>query len=271
MASNRQNDRETRQARERLRAYQARQTVHETRAKRRVRDNWIAGGAVLIVVVLAVATQLLYFAQPGTPSASGSPSATPTPSVSATPTPSASASAQTYTLPPKTLAGNRNWTGTLSINGIPLGVELDGSTAPQAVSSTIALTQKGFYNGLNCHRLTTGGFYVLQCGDPKGDGTGGPGYAYGPIENAPKDNVYPAGTLAMARQSDNANSQGSQFFIVYKDTTIPSDSAGGYTVLGKVTTGLDELISKVTDKGVQGGGTDGKPAVTTTIDSFTLQ
>jgi peptidyl-prolyl cis-trans isomerase B (cyclophilin B) len=259
VASNRQNDRETRQARERLRAYQARQTVHETKTKRRVRDNWIAGVAVLIVVVLAVATQLLYFAKPGTPSASGSPS------------PSPSASAQTYTLPPKTLAGNRHWTGTLSINGIPLAVDLDGAKAPQAVSSTIALASKGFYNGVNCHRLTTGGFYVLQCGDPKGDGTGGPGYSYGPIENAPKSNVYPAGTLAMARQSNNASSQGSQFFIVYKDTTIPSDSAGGYTVIGKVTSGLGTLISQVTDKGVQGGGTDGKPVVTTTIDGFTLQ
>ncbi len=75
----------------------------------------------------------------------------------------------------------------------------------------------------------------------------------------------------MARQSGNAASQGSQFFIVYKDSTIPSDSAGGYTVLGKITSGLDTLMTDVTDKGVQGGGTDGKPAVTTKIDSFTLQ
>lgn len=255
MASNRQNDREARQARERLRAYQARQTVHETKTKRRQRDNWIAGGAVLVVIVLAVATQLLYFAKPGTPSASASPSA----------------SAQTYTLPPKTLAGNRHWTGALTINDIALGVDLDGAKAPQAVSSTIGLASKGFYDGLTCHRLTNGGFYVLQCGDPKGDGSGGPGYSYGPIENAPKDDIYPAGTLAMARQSDNASSQGSQFFIVYKDTKIPSDSAGGYTVIGKVTSGLDKLISGVTDKGVQGGGTDGKPVVATTIDSFSLQ
>ncbi len=250
-----QNDREARQARERLRAYQARQTVHERKTARRKRDNWIAGAAVLVIVVLAVATQLLYFAKPGKPSASASPSA----------------SAAAYTLPPKTLAGNRHWTGTLTINGIALGVDLDGAKAPQAVSSTIELAQKGFYNGLSCHRLTNGGFYVLQCGDPNGDGSGGPGYSYGPIENAPKDNVYPAGTIAMARQTGNANSQGSQFFIVYKETTIPADSAGGYTVIGEVTSDLGQLVSKVADKGVQGGGTDGKPAVTTTIDGFTLQ
>lgn len=255
MAPSKQNDRDARQARERLRAYQARQTVHEEKAKRRKRDNWIAGIAVVVIVALAVGTQLLFFAKPGESSASPSPS------------PSASALA----LPPSTLAGGRTWTGTLTINDIPLGVSLDGAAAPQAVSSTIALTQKNFYDGVSCHRLTDGGFYVLQCGDPKGDGTGGPGYSYGPIENAPADDVYPAGTLAMARQSGNAESQGSQFFIVYKDTTIPHDDAGGYTVIGTVTSGLDTLISKVADKGVADGSKDGKPAVTTKIDSFTLQ
>ncbi len=256
MAPNKQNDREARQARERLRAYQARQTVHEAKARRRVRDNWLAGIGVLVVVVLAVLTQLLYFTSgPGKPVASPKPSA----------------SAAAYTLPPKTLAGNRQWTGTMTINAIPLGISLDGAKAPQAVSSTIALSQKGFYDGLSCHRLTTSGIYVLQCGDPKGDGTGGPGYTYGPVENAPADNVYPAGTLAMARSGSNANSQGSQFFIVYKTSTIPSDSAGGYTVIGKVTSGLDQLISQVADKGVQGGATDGKPNVTTTIKGITVQ
>jgi peptidyl-prolyl cis-trans isomerase B (cyclophilin B) len=255
VAPKQQNEREARQARERLRAYQARQTVHETKLKRRVRDNWIAGVAVLIVVALAVTTQLLYFAKPSASSASPSPSA----------------SAQANKLPAKTLAESRSWTGTLTINDIPLGVELDGAAAPQAVSSTIALTQNKFYDGLTCHRLTNGGFYVLQCGDPEGTGSGGPGYEYGPIENAPADNVYPAGTLAMARQQSNASSQGSQFFIVYKDTTIPADSAGGYTVIGKVTSGLDKLVSGVVDKGIKDGSSDGAPTVATKIDTFTLQ
>lgn len=258
MAPSKQNDRDARQARERLRAYQARQTVHEEKVRRRRRDNWVAGIAVLVIVALAIGTQLLFFAKPAATSASASPS----------PSPSSSAAAG---VPSKSIAEGRTWTGDLTINGIKLGVSLDGAAAPQAVSSTIALTQKKFYDGLTCHRLTNGGFYVLQCGDPNGDGSGGPGYSYGPIENAPKDDKYPAGTLAMARQSGNANSQGSQFFIVYKDTTIPSDSAGGYTVIGTITSGLDALVTDVADKGVQGGGTDGKPAVATKIDSFTLQ
>lgn len=251
-----QNDREARQARERLRAYQARQTVHLHKAKRRRRDNWVAGIAAVVIVALAVGTQLLYFsAGPGAAKASSS----------------ASPSSSAATVPPKTLAEDRTWTGTLTINDVPLGVSLDGAAAPQAVSSTVSLVQKKFYDGLTCHRLTNGGFYVLQCGDPNGDGSGGPGYSYGPIENAPADNVYKAGTIAMARQGNNAQSQGSQFFIVYEDTTIPSDQAGGYTVIGHVTSGLDELKKQVTDKGIEGGKTDGAPAVKTTIDRFTLQ
>ncbi|NUU05576.1 peptidylprolyl isomerase [Leifsonia sp. C5G2] len=254
-----QNDREARQARERLRAYQARQTVHVHKAKRRRRDNWVAGIAAVVIVALAVGTQLLYFsAGPGAAkaSSSASPSASPT---------------STATVPPKRLAEDRTWTGTLTINNVPLGVSLDGAAAPQAVSSTVSLVQKKFYDGLTCHRLTNGGFYVLQCGDPNGDGSGGPGYSYGPIENAPADNVYKAGTIAMARQGNNAASQGSQFFIVYEDTTIGADNAGGYTVIGHVTSGLDELKAQVTDKGIEGGKTDGAPAVKTTIDGFTLQ
>ncbi|MET3567795.1 peptidyl-prolyl cis-trans isomerase B (cyclophilin B) [Leifsonia sp. 563] len=253
-----QNDREARQARERLRAYQARQTVHEHKVKRRKRDNWVAGIAAIVIVALAVGTQLLYFsAGPGAAKASSSSSPSTSPSAGG--------------VPPKTLAEDRTWTGTMTINGVPLGVSLDGAAAPQAVSSTVSLVQKKFYDGLTCHRLTNGGFYVLQCGDPKGDGSGGPGYEYGPIENAPADDVYKAGTIAMARQGNNAESQGSQFFIVYEDTKIPSDDAGGYTVIGSVTSGLDQLKAQVTDKGIEGGKTDGAPAVKTTIDSFTLQ
>ena len=112
---------------------------------------------------------------------------------------------------------------------------------------------------------------MLQCGDPQGDGTGGPGFSYGPIENAPQDDFYPAGTIAMARQVGNASSQGSQFFIVYKDSTIPSYIAGGYTVIGHVTSGLDGLVNYVINGGVSGGGTDGVPATPVKITGITVQ
>ena len=131
--------------------------------------------------------------------------------------------------------------------------------------------QSGFYDGLGCHRLTTEGLFVLQCGDPNGDGTGGPGYTYGPIENAPEDGVYPAGTIAMARQAGDAESQGSQFFIVYEDTTLTADEAGGYTVIGRVTDGLDALRSEIVDFGTVDEAPDGQPVRPVTITSFDVE
>src|SRR5699024_12416656 len=98
------------------------------------------------------------------------------------------------------------------------------------------LAGDGFFQGTACHRLLPDS--LLQCGDPTATGTGGPGYTFGPIENAPPDDKYPAGTIAMARQANDAESMGSQFFLVFFDTTLPSDSAGGYTVFGHITFGL---------------------------------
>ena len=152
-----------------------------------------------------------------------------------------------------------------------LGLELDGMAAPQAVASFVSLAQTEFFAGLTCHRLTTEGIFVLQCGDPAGDGSGGPDYRFGPIENAPEDDVYPEGTLAMARQGGDGSSMGSQFFIVYEGSTIPSDAAGGYTVLGRITSGLDSLMTGIVDAGAEGGAADGAPAVPTTITSITIQ
>ncbi len=146
--------------------------------------------------------------------------------------------------PDKSLAGGKTYTVTLTTSCGPIVLTLDGAKAPQGVASTIFLAGNGFYNDVSCHRLTTEGIYVLQCGDPGGDGKGGPGYNYGPVENAPANNVYPAGTVAMARVNNNASSMGSQFFLVYKTSTIPSDNAGGYTVLGKITSGMD-ILQKV--------------------------
>jgi peptidyl-prolyl cis-trans isomerase B (cyclophilin B) len=265
-------EREAREARGRVRAFQARKAVNEHQQKRRARDNIVAGGILLLVLVVAVVAQLLYFGPgPGAADPDDSASETAEPTEAPTdgavsPTPGANAG----DVPPSDLAEGRTWTGTLTLNDIDLGVELDGALAPQAVSSTVNLVQSGFYDGLTCHRLTNGGFSVLQCGDPAGDGTGGPGYYYGPVENAPADGVYPAGTIAMARAADGY-SHGSQFFLVYDDTAIPANAAGGYTVIGTVTSGLDQLVSGVVAAGIADGGTDGAPAVPTSITGFTLQ
>src|SRR5690606_22140275 len=135
----------------------------------------------------------------------------------------------TRELPDPALAEGRTWQVGLTTTAGGLSLELDGAAAPQAVASFVTLAEDGFFDGTTCHRLVTSGIFVLQCGDPTGTGTGGPGYAYGPIENAPADDVYPAGTVAMARMENDGSSMGSQFFLVYEDSTIPSDAAGGYT------------------------------------------
>src|SRR5690606_36246532 len=122
-----------------------------------------------------------------------------------------------------------------------------------------------------CHRLTNyDGMKVLQCGEPNGNGTGGPDYRFGPIENDPEDDQYPAGVIAMARQSNNAHSMGSQFFIVLDDSEIPSDSAGGYTVFGKVTSGLDDLIDSVAAQGIVDDAPDGKPIAPAVISTISV-
>lgn len=188
------------------------------------------------------------------------------PVVSDSPAPTASNAA---IVPDPQISENRAWSGSMQLNDLELEIELDGKLAPQATANFLSLANSGFYKDISCHRLTNGGFYVLQCGDPNGDGSGGPGYSFGPIENAPTDNKYPRGTIAMARVGNDSSSQGSQFFIVYEDTVIPADSAGGYTVFGRVTDGLDKLADLVAT-GVEGGGSDGKPVTPISIGTIAL-
>ncbi|MBL8928692.1 MAG: peptidylprolyl isomerase [Kineosporiaceae bacterium] len=171
--------------------------------------------------------------------------------------------------PAASQAQGRSWNLALETTCGQIGIVLDGAKAPQAVASTVFLSGKKFYDNTRCHRLTTKGIFVLQCGDPLGSGGGGPGYSYGPVENAPADNVYPAGTVAMARQGGKGDSMGSQFFLVYKDSTIPSDKAGGYSVIGTIVGGMD-VVEKVAAGGVLGGGTDGAPARAISITATTV-
>lgn len=149
---------------------------------------------------------------------------------------------------------------TLNTNRGPIAIAMDPK-APETVKSMTALSEKGFFNNTFCHRLTTQGIYVLQCGDPTGTGTGGPGYTV-PDENLPENlpNNYPTGTVAMANSGPNTN--GSQFFIVYQDTTLPP----AYTIWGKVASGLD-IVDQVAAAGVQGGQTDGPPVEKVVIET----
>lgn len=262
MAPSKNTEREAREARERLRRYNARQAVHENRLTRRRRDNIIAIIGVVAVAAAATGLQLFYFnGGPGTP--------TPVPSASETLAPEGQ---NVGNVPEPGFAEGKTYTGTLVLNGdVTLGVTLDAALAPQAVSSILADSLTGYYVDKTCHRLVTGTAGLIQCGSLDGTGATDPSYSYGPIENAPADGLYPAGTIAMARAGNDAYSNGRQFFIVFQDTTLPADNAGGYTVVGQVTSGLDDLVSKIADAGAVDGASDGAPVVPTTITSFTIQ
>lgn len=249
-------NRVSKEARDRISSYEARKAEFERNRKLTKRRNGIIVGAVSGFFALAIIAGVV--------------SAIVT-SLNPAPIPVPTATGTNQMAPDPSLSENRIWTGSMNIGGVPVGFELDGAAAPQAVASTVSLITFGFYEGVTCHRLTTEGIYVLQCGDPNGDGSGGPGYSYGPIENAPQDDFYPAGTIAMARQGGNGESMGSQFFIVYEDSVIPSDQAGGYTVIGHITSGLPQLIADITSKGTSTGASDGAPAVPVTMTAITVQ
>jgi peptidyl-prolyl cis-trans isomerase B (cyclophilin B) len=144
---------------------------------------------------------------------------------------------------------------------------LDRAAAPCTVQSFVSLAQEGYYNSTPCHRLTTSGIYVLQCGDPTGTGTGGPGYTI--PDEAKGNETYPAGTIAMAR-SPNAHSGGSQFFIVYKDSPNLMQHLGAlqYTVFGQVTSGM-KMIDQIAAKGANPTG-DGKPKLPITLTNVAV-
>ena len=278
--------RERQLARERYERQQAK------RASTRARKRQLQQIAAVVTAVVAVIGGMAFLTtlqddEPSTPGASsGSPSASA--SASASPeasgaSPSASSSdghghACTYARSPEKAAkdvgiptydeatAHTPFTATVKTNQGDLVIAMDAEKAPCTTNSFKHLASKGYFTKTSCHRLTTEGLFVLQCGDPTGSGGGGPGYGFG-IENAPADGKYPAGAVAMARSQD-PNSNGSQFFLVYKDSQLPTDG-GGYSIFGRVSKGLD-VVQKVADAGVQGGGGDGPPAAKVTIESVQL-
>jgi len=153
-----------------------------------------------------------------------------------------------------------------------IGLELDNSKTPCTVNNFTSLAKQGFFDNTKCHRLTTADeLGVLQCGDPTGSGTGGPGYRFpneyptnqyrltDPALKVPV--VYPRGTLAMANSGPGTN--GSQFFLVYRDSQLPPT----YTVFGTIDSAGLATLDKIAASGVAGGSDDGKPVADVTIKS----
>ncbi|RAJ35889.1 peptidyl-prolyl cis-trans isomerase B (cyclophilin B) [Kitasatospora sp. SolWspMP-SS2h] len=222
----------------------------EASAKRRKRNAIVAG--VLAVVVIGGVSSV----------AAGvfdSDKKKDDKAASAAPSPSASGK-QWATEPAMSIDTAAAYTATMDTSAGKVTFSLDAAKAPHTVNSFVFLAGQQFWDGTKCHRLTTEGIYVLQCGDPTGTGSGGPGYQFAD-ENL-TGATYPAGTVAMA--NSGANTNGSQFFLVYKDTQLPPS----YTPFGKITGGLD-VLQKIAAAGVQGGGGDGAPATPVNVTGIT--
>lgn len=175
--------------------------------------------------------------------------------------PAAGSAAKNVGTPPTTGISHTDVTATLVTSQGTIAIKLNAAAAPCTVNSFVYLASKGYFNGTSCHRLTTAGIFVLQCGDPTGTGAGGPGYSFAD-ENL-TGATYPAATVAMANAGPGTN--GSQFFLVYQDTTL----APSYTPFGTITSGLD-VVTKVAAAGTADGSQDGKPKLPVQITSVTV-
>jgi peptidyl-prolyl cis-trans isomerase B (cyclophilin B) len=275
------NKRERELARAKYERQQAKKLAEQAKRRQRYQVLTAVVVSALAVTGIVVLAKVVGHSSPST-AAGASTSPTPSVSTSTTPSPSPTVTAVVPTdgtpalceyrpggtpskpvTAPATTGPTKPATETakLTLNGKVVTVQLLASKAPCTVNSFVHLAAANFFNGTTCHRLTTGSLAVLQCGDPSGTGSGGPGYQFND-ENL-TGATYPAGTLAMANAGPNTN--GSQFFLVYADSTL----GPAYTPFGKVVGGLD-VLTAIGAAGVKGGGSDGAPANPVTINSVVV-
>jgi len=284
------NERQRRQAREKYRRQQEQRLARQ----RQVRRRW-AIGTLAVLVAAGVGTLLLVFLPGGghkkaAALPSKKPSASPTATAVAEPAhhcdyTSATSAAKKESLPPATPDFAASYQATINTNLGKISFNLLNSKATCTVNSFVHLAEAGYFNNTQCHRVVNSGIYVLQCGDAYATadaklscsttskiGTGGPGYDFA-SENL-TGAKYPAGTVAMAN-SGTANSNGSQFFIVFKDSTSVLNGTSGpaYTPFATVSSGLG-IVQNVAKDGYScqypsaGGGVPKKKVL---IDSVTIK
>ncbi len=288
----RKNERQRRQAREK---YRRQQEIRVAR-QRRLRKRWLTGTAAVLAAAL-IASLLLLVLPGGSPkkaaaSPSKSPSASPTASATAVAEPAhhcaytaATPVARKVSLPPTAPDYTSSYLATINTNLGKITFNLLNNKATCTVNSFVHLAEAGYFNNTQCHRLLTSGIYVLQCGDPYATatatlscsttskiGTGTPGYDFA-SENL-TGAKYSTGTVAMANEG-TASTNGSQFFIVYKDSTSGLNGSSGpsYTPFATVSSGLG-IVQNVAKDGyscqyAQAGG--GVPKKKVIIDSVTIK
>ncbi len=249
--------------------------------RRKRRNSVLAGLSALAVAGVIVGIALTTGDGSTKDELAGKPSATPTTGTGpCSYSPSGEASKKVSGTPDA--AGPKHKADTeviLTTNRGEIALTLDGAKAPCTTNSFTFLAAQKYFDATSCHRLTTAGIFVLQCGDPSATGSGGPGYQFAdenltalkPSTCTPESNattpcqvIYPRGTIAMANGGPGTN--GSQFFLVYKDSPL----APAYTPFGRITKGL-ELLDTVAKGGADSPTGDGKPKTTVTITSAKVQ
>ena len=287
----------TKKERQRQLARQAHQRRMQRRVDQAKRARQLSVSVIVAVVVVAVGVGGAAIAGAfgsGKSSAAANSSSTPaastsaSPSASATPSPTNTAAmvdgkciytksgtaARKVSLPPAKPDTSASYTAKFTTNRGVIRLKLDNA-APCTVNSFVSLADQSYFNNTHCHRLVTTGIYVLQCGDPTGTGEGGPGYVFNSenlsslkqvTADGTKEALYPAGSVAMANTGE-PDSNGSQFFFVYKNTDLPAS----YTPFGTITSGLS-IIQKVAKAGSDNsnGTGDGHPKEKVQIDSVTI-
>jgi len=272
-------ERQRKLARERHERRLAREADRQRRTRRIT--QWVSGGLVVLVLGGVVAFTVVHLssgnsASAASPSASSSPALSTSPPASPSPTPTGPVTSCTYIpsppaarqvgTPPARPDLKAKYQATIKTNRGDIVINLLNSKAPCTVNSFVYLASKNFFNNTPCPRLVTTGIYVLQCGDPTGTGRGGPGYRFAD-ENL-SGATYPAATVAMAN-SGAPETNGSQFFLVYKDTPLPPS----YTPFGTVVGGLT-VLQKIAKAGFgpplnPAGG--GQPKEKVTIEKVTIK
>ncbi|MEW1718810.1 peptidylprolyl isomerase [Streptomyces sp. NPDC093109] len=242
-----------------------RQQLRRAEARKQAKVRNVVIGAALSVVLVGGAGAYATVKSSGDDTKSDKAS-----EASASPTPSESESAEPE--PKMTIDKSAKYTFTLKTDQGTIAIAMDAKKTPHTVNSFKALADKGYFDKTKCHRLTTEGIFVLQCGDPQGDGTGGPGYTIedenlASLGKAGADGTvtYPAGTVAMAN-TGQPHSGGSQFFLVYKDTKL----APSYTPFGTLDDAGLKAVKAVAKAGVEGGGGDGAPKKAVTVEKGTV-
>jgi len=266
-------ERQRRLARERYERRAVRQAQRYQRTRR-----WTAVGAVcFLVIAVAVGGYFLFRGQGqhAQAAAGSTPSAGSTPAATPTPTQAEPAKHCTYTaappaarkvgMPPARPHYTSRYRATIHTNRGDIVISLRNAVATCTVNSFVHLAARKYFNGTRCHRLTTSGNFVLQCGDPTATGSGGPGYTFADENLAGAK--YPAGTVAMANGGPNTN--GSQFFLVYKNSTGLQPK---YSPFGTIVSGLN-IIQNVAKAGSDNATApgDGHPKRKVTIESVTIK